>query len=85
MHILYKSISATFRDGLPNIYKSSSQNKVANRRLANKERIAAGVAAATAATACARLLHDDWDAYRDHKFDTLIDTEVVNANNFTSI
>jgi hypothetical protein len=59
MHILYKSISATFRDGLPNIYKSSSQNKVANRRLANKERIAAGVAAATAATACARLLHDD--------------------------
>lgn len=36
-----EKISATFRDCLSNKYKSSSKNKVAKRRLANKERTAA--------------------------------------------
>ncbi|OEU06654.1 hypothetical protein FRACYDRAFT_254208 [Fragilariopsis cylindrus CCMP1102] len=40
-----EKISATFRDCLSEKYKSSSKNKVAKRRLANKERTTAAAAA----------------------------------------
>jgi hypothetical protein len=45
-----EKISATFRDCLSNKYKSSSKNKVAKRRLANKERSTAAAAAAEGKT-----------------------------------
>jgi hypothetical protein len=47
-----EKISATFRDCLSNKYKSSSKNKVAKRRLANKERTTAAAAAAEGKTKC---------------------------------